>query len=103
MISMSAEDIRQRAEAWAGALGHGQVVSSESTIGGGSLPGETLPTWVLALDVRSPNQMLERLRRQKPAIIARAQEERVLLDPRTVLPEQEEMLLDGLRRALNKS
>ncbi len=103
MISMSAEDIRQRAEAWAGALGQGQVISSESTIGGGSLPGETLPTWVLALDVLSPNQMLERLRRQQPAIIARAQEERVLLDPRTVLPEQEETLLDGLRRALNKS
>lgn len=103
MLSMPIEEVRLRAETWLARLGEGQVIGSESTIGGGSLPGETLPTWVLALEVRNPNQVLERLRRENPAIIARAQEDRVLLDPRTVLHEQEELLLDSLRRVLKSS
>lgn len=103
MLSMPAGDVRRRAETWLARLGEGRVTSSESTIGGGSLPGETLPTWVLALDVRNPNKILERLRREKPAIVARAQDNSVLLDPRTVLPEQDELLLDSLQRVLKSS
>lgn len=103
MLSMSLEDVRRRAEAWSARLGEGRVTSSESTIGGGSLPGETLPTWALALDVRNPNKVLERLRRENPAIIARAQDNYVLLDPRTVLIEQEDLLLQSLQRVLKSS
>ena len=82
------------------ALGQGEVIPGESTVGGGSLPGETLPTCLLALSAPSPDRLLARLRRSGPPVIARLEDDRVVLDPRTVLPEQEEALLLGLKRAL---
>jgi len=69
-------------------------------VGGGSLPEETLPTWLLALEASSPDALAARLRRQAPAIIARIQEGRVVLDSRTILAEQERPLLEGLQAAL---
>jgi L-seryl-tRNA(Ser) seleniumtransferase len=69
-------------------------------VGGGSLPGETLPTCLLALSAPNPDRLMKRLRQQGPPVIARLQDDRVVLDPRTVLPEQEEALLLGLKRAL---
>ena len=87
MISLSAERIRERAESWRQTLGLGEVIRSESTVGGGSLPEECLQTYVLALDVRSPVQFLKRLRDANPPIIARIENDRVLFDPRTVLDE----------------
>lgn len=102
MIAMSTEQIRERAQNWVEVVGHGEVINGESTVGGGSLPGETLPTFTLALRVRSPNRFIARLRESHPAIIARLEDDRVVLDPRTVLPEQEGALLDGLRRVYEK-
>lgn len=102
MIAMSTEQIRERAQNWVEVIGHGEVINGESTVGGGSLPGETLPTFTLALRVRSPNRFIARLREAHPAIIARLEDDRVVLDPRTVLPEQEGALLDGLRRVYEK-
>jgi len=69
-------------------------------VGGGSLPGETLPTRLLALEARSPNRALAKLRQQRPPVIARLQEDKIVLDPRTVLPEQDEALLAGLSHVL---
>ncbi len=100
MIAATPKQLRARANRWAEELGQGEVISGESTVGGGSLPGETLPTYLLALDVRSPNRVLKRLRSQQPPVIARTQEDRVLLDPRTVLPEQEGALLVALKNVL---
>lgn len=99
MISMPAQQIFSRAAAWAVALGQGEVISGESTVGGGSLPGETLPTYLLALSTPSPDRLLARLRQQSPPVIARVQDNRLVLDPRTVLPEQEEALLHALKQA----
>jgi L-seryl-tRNA(Ser) seleniumtransferase len=93
MISMEREQVEARAEAWRDALGQGEVVESESTVGGGSLPGESMQTWVLALDVKSPDKFMAKLRASHPPVIARTEDDRVLLDPRTVLPEQEKDLL----------
>ncbi len=93
MISMEREQVRARAEAWRKSLGRGEVVESESTVGGGSLPGESMKTWALALEVKSPDKFLAALRASHPPVIARTENDRVLLDPRTVLPEQEETLL----------
>jgi L-seryl-tRNA(Ser) seleniumtransferase len=59
-----------------------------------------MPTHLLALRTSSPRRTLERLRLNQPAVIARTQDDLVLLDPRTVLPEQEEDLLNALRQAL---
>jgi L-seryl-tRNA(Ser) seleniumtransferase len=100
MISSRKEVLQARAQAWAAALGQGDVIESTSTVGGGSLPGETLPTYVLALTVKNPNQFMNRLRRQSTPIIARLDNDRVLFDPRTVLPEEEHTLLESLRLLL---
>lgn len=94
MIAAEADQLRERAESWQAALGRGEVVADQSPIGGGSLPGETRPTFALRL----PNAGLAaRLRRNDPPIIARVVDDGVQLDPRTVLPEQEPALLEALR------
>jgi len=97
MISMTRKQVKARAEAWRKTLGQGEVVESESTVGGGSLPGESMKTWVLALDVKSPDKFMAGLRKSDPPVIAHTENDRVLLDPRTVLPEQDETLLSILK------
>ncbi len=102
MMALTPEQLRLTAEAWRVKLGQGEVIPGESTIGGGSLPGENLPTYLLALDVTGPDKFLEKLRRQQPSILARTENDRILLDPRTVLPEEEPALLAGLRNVIKK-
>jgi L-seryl-tRNA(Ser) seleniumtransferase len=82
-------------------LGFGQVVDGRSTVGGGSLPGETLPTSLLSLSMGSLTRFMEALRRNNPPIIARVEDGRILLDPRTVLLEEEQALLISLKRIWN--
>jgi L-seryl-tRNA(Ser) seleniumtransferase len=102
MICTLAEETRQRAQAWAKTLRYGEVIPGHSTVGGGSLPGETLPTFILALPIPSPNRFAERLRATTPPIIVRVEADQVLLDPRTVLAEQEPVLLETISRLLGK-
>lgn len=97
MISQNLNAIHQRAKHWAQQVG-GTVIQGESTVGGGSLPGTTLPTALLALDVSSPDDFMATLRSSDVPVIARVSAGRVLFDPRTVLDSQEVMLLDILRR-----
>jgi L-seryl-tRNA(Ser) seleniumtransferase len=100
MLASSPRQIKARAEGWAQELGRGKVIAAQSTVGGGSLPAETMPTWALALEVENPDRLLEKLRHQQPPIIARTEDDRVLLDPRTVLPEQDGALLVNLSNLL---
>ena len=100
MLCMSASEVQARAQQWADAIGQGSVFAAESTVGGGRLPGASLRTYVLALDVKSPDRFLKKLRQSEPPIMARTEADRVLLDPRTVLPGQDDTLLDILRLAL---
>jgi L-seryl-tRNA(Ser) seleniumtransferase len=97
MMSFTPKQIKGRVEAWIRELAQGEVVDGESTVGGGSLPGESFPTFLLSLTVESPDKFLKRLRTQNPPIIARTANDKVLLDPRTVLPEQEGALMVGLK------
>jgi len=98
MISQSEDVLRARAEDWVKELGRREVpasvVAGHSTVGGGSLPGETLPTHLVALRLDSPDGAASRLRAGEPPVIARIEDERLVLDPRTVLPEQETTLWD---------
>ena len=88
MMALTPEQVRARADAWREALGMGEVVSSESTVGGGSLPEESLPTYVLALNVRSTDTFQKRLREADPPVIARVENDTILFDPRTVLDDK---------------
>jgi L-seryl-tRNA(Ser) seleniumtransferase len=96
MMAATPDSLRRRAEGWASRLGAGEVIAGQSTVGGGSLPEETMPTWLLAFPVSRPNALASRLRRASPPVIARVEDGRLALDPRTVLPEQDAPLLDQL-------
>lgn len=107
MVSMNGGELEARAQAWrahAGAVA--QVAEGLSTIGGGSLPGETLPTRLLVLDGRhlpgGAEGLARRLREADSPVMARIEDDRVLLDPRTVLPEEERALLKSLDAALSE-
>ncbi len=93
MIAAPPESLLQRAEHWKIRLGWGSVIPGFSTIGGGSLPEEMQPTYLLALSPPNPERFVSTLRRQSPAVIARIDDQRVLFDPRTVLSEQDELLI----------
>ena len=105
MISQSPRSLAKRAEAWRDALGSpASVVSGRSTVGGGSLPGETLPTSLLSIDAASmpggANALAARMRNGSPPIVGRIEAEQVLLDPRTVPPHLDDALVRGVSQAL---
>lgn len=104
MISEDIEAIQQRAELWTQKLKglevEAQIVPGLSTVGGGSLPGETLPTRLVALHIPSPDELAYRLRTGRPAVLGRIEEGRFILDPRTALADEDEKLLIALEQAL---
>ena len=107
MIGADVEGLRTRATRWLDdlpATGRGSatlsVRTSSSAIGGGSLPGETLPTFVLAVATPHPDALAARLRAADPPVIARVEDDAVLLDPRTVLPDEDEHVVKALRQSL---
>ena len=105
MISAPAERMRERAEHWRRAIGAGAVEAAESVIGGGSLPGERLPTFVLTLrgDAPSAQRLAERLRGGDPSVVARVEKDALLLDPRTVADNETDALLAAVRAALRSA
>jgi len=105
MLTMTAAEIRARADAVADAIraNHGwraDVVKGASAIGGGSAPGVELPTWLIAIEKAgtTPDGLEAALRSQTPPIVARIERDRVLLDLRTVLSEQDSTLLACIAR-----
>jgi len=108
MISAPLPEIDRRAKQWTQALGDlAQVVEGETMVGGGSLPGGTLPTRLVAIgDKKDRNvaQMLSRkLRSQELPVIGRISEDVLLLDPRSVLPEEDGIVLKALRNLISGS
>ena len=95
MISAPLDALTERAERWreAAAREWASVTRTRSTIGGGSLPGETQESAALRIDCAtlgvSPDETMSRLRAFDPPIIGRIESDAVLLDARTVLPEQD--------------
>jgi L-seryl-tRNA(Ser) seleniumtransferase len=110
MITASPARIAGRARSWVSKLqNHGILARTqpgESTIGGGSLPGETLPTTLLALDashVPIPlNELAKRLRLHSSPVIVRILRDTLLLDPRTVLEEQDKEIVQALVEELGE-
>lgn len=100
MIATELAEIERRARRWRRVLRRNgvpaEIVDGRSTVGGGSLPGETLPTKLVALPVSHPDQLADALRAGDPPVIARIEEGWLVLDPRTVLPEEERELLQAM-------
>jgi L-seryl-tRNA(Ser) seleniumtransferase len=101
MMSLTPEQVKRRAEGWRDEVGQGRVVPSQSTVGGGSLPEECLSTYVLAVNVKSPDKFLKRLRECRPPVIARVEDDTILFDPRTVLDD--EILVSHLKSILSEN
>ncbi len=109
VLTRSEEEVRRQAEAFAARLREAcpglevRLTASESEIGGGSLAGHTLSTWVVtvAAEALAAEELAGRLRQAEPPIFTRIQGGRVVLDLRTVLLGEEEALLAGLRRAVS--
>ena len=107
MLSMSIDDIRQRAGQLVDRLSdagiEASIVDGTSAVGGGSAPGALLPTQLVA--IAAPAERLEAaLRRQTPPVIARIESGRVILDLRTVDPATDETvanLIAAAARTLN--
>jgi len=106
MLGASAESIAARARGWQSRLmergASVDVVLAESTVGGGSLPGERLASTALAITPPRGGaaDLLRRLREHEPPVIGRIVEERVLLDPRTVLPDEDDVVVDAVLTSL---
>jgi L-seryl-tRNA(Ser) seleniumtransferase len=105
MVSATLDSLTDRAERWQAAIGGPtSIASGQSTIGGGSLPGEVLPSMLLSVDAGKTSggadALAAKLRRVSPPIVGRIESEQVLLDPRTILPRQEDELVQGVSQAL---
>lgn len=107
MIAAPAPELRRRAARWRSTLARRGVASrltpGHSTVGGGSLPGEALPTTLLALDSPHPDALAAALRRADPPVVARIEGGAVVLDPRTVLPGEDEALLRAVAACLGRT
>lgn len=100
MLAATLDSIAARAETLADRLrGAGlacDTASGVSTIGGGSLPGETLPTRLVRIAHASADHLLAALRSGRPIVIARIAEGRVCLDLRTVAVDEDEQLTQAV-------
>ncbi len=99
MLTEEPAAIRRRGEALSARIGGAaELIEGESEVGGGSFPGAALPTWLVSLipGRLTPDTCLTRLRAAEPPVVARIEHDRVVLDPRTILPEQ----LDAVARAV---
>jgi L-seryl-tRNA(Ser) seleniumtransferase len=105
MIAATVDGLERRAQAIRGGLERlgvrAAVVETRSTVGGGSLPGETQPSRGVAIEGR-PTVVAERLRRAEPPVIGHVVEEKAVLDMRTVRPEDDALLVEVVATALTK-
>jgi L-seryl-tRNA(Ser) seleniumtransferase len=105
MMRLTQEEIRARAEAAAKSLPPArkirvEIVAGESVIGGGAAPSSVLPTRLLAVTCAdlSADELSMRLRQSDPPIIGRVEDGRVLLDLRTVFPDEDRLIVAALAR-----
>lgn len=109
MIARPLAQLDAMAREWAGRFpGRAIVEEGRSMIGGGSLPEESLPTRLVAFPAssftgRSLTAVASALRTGSPPVVARVERNRLLLDPRTVLPGEEPALLRGMEEVVNPS
>jgi L-seryl-tRNA(Ser) seleniumtransferase len=104
-IALSAADIDRRARAVLERLQDARrleavIVDGASAIGGGTTPGLEIPTRLIALSApgKTADQLERAVRALEPPVIARIENDRLVLDLRTVLPDQDSLLVEGLSR-----
>jgi L-seryl-tRNA(Ser) seleniumtransferase len=101
MIRMSAGEIRTRAERIRESIPSLDLIEGRSVAGGGSTPEQSLPTWLLAMP-GDPIAAERALRSSTPPVIARIENDRLVIDLRTVQPEEEAALSRAILTAAEK-
>ena len=98
MIFTPLQELRERAERVAGELSSLKLElrESESAIGGGSTPDQTLPSWAIEIEAANASELEARLRAGNPPVVCRIQRDRIILDMRTVFEEEETALVGAL-------
>jgi L-seryl-tRNA(Ser) seleniumtransferase len=104
MIMTTPAEIRARAERFAAELAGWDIAvrTGLSVIGGGSTPEQSLPTWLLSIGVANVTEFDRILRLATPAIVGRIEDDRLILDLRTVFAEEEEELRAALVQARSR-
>ncbi|MFA5891300.1 MAG: L-seryl-tRNA(Sec) selenium transferase [Actinomycetota bacterium] len=100
MLTLEPSQIEARARVVIAGLQGIEIVSGVSVPGGGSTPGQTLPTSLIAVPARDPVAFAAALRAQEPPVIARIEGGSVVLDLRTVDPSDDDAVAAALARAL---
>jgi len=109
MITMPGKQLRQRAqelsariEEAVGSKVHTGVVEGFSQVGGGALPEQNIPTFLVSLNPTgiTVNTLEEKLRKMEPPVLARIQKDRLLLDPRTLLDGDTAIIIGHLEKIL---
>jgi L-seryl-tRNA(Ser) seleniumtransferase len=103
MLTEEIEGVKRRGEALRKGVGDAaELIEGESEVGGGSFPGAKLPTWLVAINTRhpAPDTLAGRLRGGEPPVIARIAADRVVLDPRTIFPDQVALVARAVAAAL---
>ena len=102
MLRAPVEEVRRRAAHWSVKLEDrgvtSRLIAGESAVGGGSVPGHGLPTFLVALEGPA-SRLAAALRRGDPPVIARIESDACCLDPRTVLTGEDETLIDAVEVA----
>ncbi len=104
MISLSGQEIKRRSQALARSLRKrgisAQVIEGVSLVGGGSLPGKTLPTYLLGIKTEESIDELDlRLRLSHPAVLGRVKDNCLFFDPRTIEPQFDKKLIEIISSA----
>ncbi|HAZ31681.1 MAG TPA: L-seryl-tRNA(Sec) selenium transferase [Dehalococcoidia bacterium] len=101
MIASPLSEMERRAEQWAREIGNlAFTEAGESTVGGGSLPGSTLPTRLVIIKMPGNlrgQDLAQELRRQPLPVVGRIERNALVLDPRSVLPEEDTAVVQSLR------
>ena len=101
MISADIESLKARVIDWQNKITiESNIIEGQSTIGGGSLPGQILPTYLLSISGLKidcgVNEFFNKLLNNKFPIVARIEKNNIIFDPRTVLGDEESKLIDGI-------
>ncbi len=101
MISADIESLKARVIDWQNKITiESNIIEGQSTIGGGSLPGQILPTYLLSISGLKidcgVNEFFNKLLKNKFPIVARIEKNNIIFDPRTVLGNEDSKLIDGI-------
>ena len=100
MLSASIEKLQHRAEQYVSVLRTGRIVESKASVGGGSLPGAEFASIAVVFSAASAQESARKLRLSQPAVVPYIAGDRVCIDIRTILPEQDQTAIRALREAL---